>query len=123
MEPLRRTRVLIVEDDEPLRELYRQELVSAGFLVTAVADGVDALKRIDAGLIPDVVVLDLMLPQLNGLDVYRELKAHVQTRNVPILVVTGTDTRELDAAEFAFVFRKPVSGATLIRAIDAAVIN
>jgi len=123
MEPLRRTRVLIVEDDEPLRELYRQELVSAGFLVTAVADGVDALKRIDAGLIPDVVVLDLMLPQLNGLDVYRELKAHLQTRNVPILVVTGTDTRELDAAEFAFVFRKPVSGATLIRAIDAAVIN
>ena len=115
--------MLIVEDDEPLRELYRQELVSAGFLVTAVADGVDALKRIDAGLIPDVVVLDLMLPQLNRLDVYRELKAHVQTRNVPILVVTGTDTRELDAAEFAFVFRKPVSGATLIRAIDAAVIN
>lgn len=68
MEPVRRTRVLVVEDDDALRELYRQELVQAGFLVTAVPDGVDALKRIDAGLLPDVIVLDLLLLRLNGLD-------------------------------------------------------
>ena len=119
MEPLRRIRVLVVEDDDALRELYRYELVTAGLLVTAVPDGVDALRRIDAGLHPDVVILDLMLPRLNGLDLYREFKAHANTRNVPIIVVTGTDTRDLNPHEFAFVFRKPVSGSALIKAIDA----
>jgi len=121
MRPLRRTRVLVIEDDGPLRELYRQELVNSGYLVTAVADGLDALKRIDDGLLPEVVVLDLVLPRLNGLDFHRELKAHANTRNVPIIVVTGTDTRELNPTDFAFVFRKPITGAALVRAIDAAV--
>lgn len=122
MLPLRRTRVLVIEDDGPLRELYRQQLVNAGYLVTAVGDGVDALKRIDHGLIPDVVILDLLLPSLNGLDVSRELKAHANTRSVPIIVVTGTDTRELNATDFTFVFRKPVQSEALVRAIDAAVL-
>ena len=121
MERLRRTRVLVIEDDGPLRDLYRQELVNAGFLVTAVEDGLDALKRIDAGLIPHVVVLDLALPRLNGLDVYREFKAHAGTRNVPIIVVTGSDPRDLNASDFAFIFRKPVAIARLVEAIDAAV--
>jgi len=78
MDPLRRIRVLVVEDDNALRELYRHELVQAGFLVTAVPDGVDALQRIDAGLLPDVVILDLMLLRLNGLDLYHEFKAHAR---------------------------------------------
>jgi len=121
MDPLRRIRVLVVEDDNALRELYRHELVQAGFLVTAVPDGVDALQRIDAGLLPDVVILDLMLLRLNGLDLYHEFKAHAKTRNVPIIVVTGTDTRDLNPHDFAFVFRKPVDGSALIRAIDACV--
>lgn len=121
MRPPRRIRVLVIEDDGALRELYRQDLVNAGYLVTAVGDGVDALKRIDEGLVPDVVLLDLALPTVSGLDVYRELKTHAHTRNVPVIVVTGTDTRELDAAHFAFVFRKPVHTETLSKAIDASV--
>jgi len=122
MRSLRHIRVLVIEDDGPLRELYRQELVHAGYLVTAVADGVDALKRIDEGLVPDVVLLDLALPTVSGLDVHRELKTHANTRNVPVIVVTGTDTRELDAADFAFVFRKPVRIEALSRAIDATLL-
>jgi two-component system phosphate regulon response regulator PhoB len=121
MRPLQRIRVLVIEDDGPLRELYRQELVHAGYLVTAVGDGADALKRIDEGLMPDVVILDLALPTVSGLDVDRELKTHANTRNVPVIVVTGTDTREVDATHFAFVFRKPVQTETLSKAIDASV--
>jgi CheY-like chemotaxis protein len=123
MEPLRRIRVLVIEDDAPLRELYRQELVNSGYLVTAVGDGLDALQRIDQGLVPQVVILDIALPRLSGLDVYRELKAHAKTKNVPVIVVTGTDTRELTPTDFAFVFRKPVTGMTLTRAIDAVTLN
>jgi hypothetical protein len=54
-------------------------------------------------------------------NLFRELRAHVTTRHVPVIVVTGTDTRNLDdPGEFTFVFRKPVSTDTLARAIDAA---
>jgi CheY-like chemotaxis protein len=113
--------VLVVEDDAELREFYRHGLSNAGYLVFAVGDGVDALRRIDSGLTPRVVVLDLGLPRLHGYDVFRELRAHPATRHVPVIVVTGTDTRSLDdPGEFAFVFRKPVSPETLARAIDAA---
>jgi CheY-like chemotaxis protein len=113
--------VLLVEDDAELRELYRLGLSNAGYLVVAVGDGVDALRRIDNGLIPKVVVLDLMLPGLHGYDVFRELRAHPTTRHVPVIVVTGTDTRSLDdPGDFAFVFRKPLSPETLARAIEAA---
>ena len=51
----------------------------------------------------------------------REFKAHANTRSVPIIVVTGTDTRDLNPHEFAFVFRKPVSSSALVKAIDACV--
>ena len=121
--PLSRACVLIVEDDASLRELYRQELMQTGYAVVAVPDGVDALRRIELGLEPDLVILDLELPRLSGLDVFRELKAHMRTRTVPIIVVTGTDTRNLNAAEFAFVFRKPISLDALVRAVTAATIH
>ena len=121
MRPQKRIRVLVIEDDGPLRELYRQDLVNEGYLVTVVADGADALKRIDEGLVPDVVLLDLALPTVSGLDVYRELRVHANTTSVPVIVVTGTDTRELDPTLFTFVFRKPVQVETLSKAIDASV--
>ena len=115
-----RIRVLVVEDDDALRELYKRDLTSAGYSVITVADGVDALHRLEEGVTPHVVLLDLELPRLSGLDVYREMKAHPRTRNVPIIVVTGTDTRDLTPSDFAFVFRKPVVFDALAKAIDAA---
>ena len=118
---IRRPVVLVVEDDTELRELYRHGLSSSGYHVVAVGDGIDALRRIDEGVVPTVVILDLELPRLHGTDLFRELRAHVTTRHVPVIVVTGTDTRSLDdPGEFTFVFRKPVSTETLARAIDAA---
>jgi DNA-binding response OmpR family regulator len=121
MRAIHRPVVLVIEDDEALRELYRYGLSNSGYHVVAVPDGVDALRRIDEGLVPQAVVLDLALPRLHGSDVFRELRSHATTRHVPVIVVTGTDTRSLeDPGAFAFVFRKPVSTETLARAIDAA---
>jgi|SRR3954466_6599064 CheY-like chemotaxis protein len=121
MRAIHRPVVLVIEDDADLRELYRHGLSNSGNHVVAVPDGVDALRRIDEGLMPHAVVLDLMLPRLHGFDVFRELRAHAATRHVPVIVVTGTDTRSLDdPGKFAFVFRKPVSIEMLARAVDAA---
>jgi CheY-like chemotaxis protein len=69
-----------------------------------VADGVEALRLIEEQ-VPKVVVLDLLLPRLSGLDVHKELKTSLKTRNIPIVVVTGSDIRSLNLDDFGCVLR------------------
>ena len=109
-------KILVVEDDPQLREMYRMALRAAGYVVIAVEDGADALRQIEQAL-PALVVLDLALPRLGGHDVHRELKARDDTRDIPIVVVTGTTLSDADAKDFAFVVRKPCDGDRLVSAV------
>ena len=109
--------VLVVEDDAGLRNLYRSALAAAGYLVLAVEDGVDALRRLDS-FSPDAVVLDLLLPRLHGRDVHRELKSRAETRDIPVVVVSGTDMDDLDPSEFACLLRKPIAADAVVVAVD-----
>ena len=108
--------VLVVEDDPAVREFYATALRLAGYRVAAVEDGLDALRWIDQQR-PAVIVLDLNLIRVSGRDVQRELRAHADTRHIPIVVVTGEDTSDLNAAELACVLRKPVTGYALVEAV------
>ena len=113
----RRTSVLVIEDDSGLCDLYRQILTVAGFAVTAVEDGLDALRRIDVTR-PDALVLDLVLPHVSGWDVQRELASRPDTRHIPIVVVTGTDANDVKCADFACVLRRPIVPSELVSAVD-----
>ena len=97
--------------------MYRHALTSAGYAVVAVEDGLDALRRVDDET-PHAVVLDLALPRLDGRDVHRELRARPQTRHVPVVVVSGTNSDDLDPADFASVLRKPVLPEAVVTAVD-----
>ncbi len=112
--------MLVVEDDRTLRELYRTVLREAGYEVGAVEDGTDALHRVEHWT-PDVVVLDLALPRLDGRDLRHELRSRPETRDVPVVVVTGTDTSDLDQNDFAAILRKPINPDALVDAVNAAV--
>ena len=109
--------ILVIEDDAALRELHRQALISVGYRVRAVEDGLDALRDIDAGLTPDAVVLDLGLLRVDGRDVQKELRAHPQTSTVPVIVATGQDPGDLLLGAFDCVMRKPFTEDTLIAAV------
>ena len=110
--------VLIVEDHEPVRDLYRSALRAAGYPAIGVQDGIEALRLVEAK-IPRAVVLDLSLPHMGGCDVLKELKARPDTHGIPIIVVTGaSDTSDLNPDDVACVLKKPVSVATLIAALD-----
>ncbi len=109
--------MLLVEDDPSLRELYRAALTSAGFVVVAVEDGLDALRRVEHTT-PQAVVLDLALPRMDGRDVSRELRARSATRHIPIVVVSGTDMRDLDPAHFASVLQKPIDPEVVVFAVE-----
>jgi CheY-like chemotaxis protein len=107
--------VLIVEDDAELRRMYREALLMAGFAVREARGGFEALQKVDSDP-PDIVVLDLSLPGLDGFTVQAELAAHAHTRSIPIVVVTGT-TGKLDDLDVTCVLRKPITPDSLVLAV------
>lgn len=108
---------MVVEDDPDLRGLLKAALSGAGYTVVAVEDGVDALRRVERE-VPSAVVLDMALPRLDGRDVQRELSSRPHTRDIPIVVVSGTDISDLNPANFACVLRKPVRPETVVFAVE-----
>ena len=80
--------ILVVDDEEDLLELVRFNLVREGYAVNCVATGEEAVKVVRLSP-PDLVVLDLMLPGIDGLEVCRRLKADPRTRDVPIVMLTA----------------------------------
>jgi two-component system phosphate regulon response regulator PhoB len=81
-------KILVVDDEEDILELLRYNLSREGYDVACVSTGEDALRHARE-TIPDLVVLDLMLPGLDGFDVYRELKASSRTAHIPIIMLTA----------------------------------
>jgi len=80
--------VLVVEDEQDVAELLRYHLTKEGYEVALVGNGADALKRARE-IKPELVLLDIMVPQLNGWEVCRRLKQDPETRGIPIIMVTG----------------------------------
>lgn len=111
---LRKT-VLVVEDDEHLRTIFAANLTIAGFVVREAADGLAALRLIDSAP-PDLVVLDLGLPNVTGQGVLAEIRAHPNTRDVPVIVVTGSDV-SASSIDADSLLRKPVDPSDLIRLV------
>lgn len=116
--PGRKATILVVEDDRALRTFYQSALMIAGYHVVTAEDGVEALQRVEAYR-PAAVVLDLGLPRLSGRDVSQELLAHPHFREIPVVVVTGTDVSTLDVSSYACVLRKPVNLEALIKAVES----
>jgi two-component system response regulator MprA len=108
-------RILVVEDDPALATMYQTALSLAGFDVTISGDGLTALEDIDEDH-PDLVILDLRLPQLDGGTILREVAAAPDTRSIPVIVVTGGDAADLPDA--SAVFQKPCDPALLVAAVQ-----
>ena len=111
----RRQTILIVEDDEDLRHLFRTALALAGYDVIEAGDGLEALRWIDHSP-PDLVILDLLLPRISGLVVQQDIAAQAVTRQIPIVVVTGS-TLAAEDFDVACFLRKPVSPDQLITTV------
>jgi putative two-component system response regulator len=84
----RRTRVLVADDTESVRALFRKLLMAEGHDVIAVPDGAEALDAVEKHH-PDIVLLDVQMPRVGGLEVCRRLKSDPATRLTPVVLVTG----------------------------------
>jgi CheY-like chemotaxis protein len=85
---MKRNRILVVEDEESLLKLESILLSSKGYSVTGVMDGRSALEEVKANQ-PDLVILDIMLPELDGFEVCRQIKEDPETRHIPVLILTA----------------------------------
>ncbi len=92
--------------------MFRSALVFAGYQVREASDGTHALRLIDEEP-PDLVVLDLLLPLLDGLAVQQEIASHAHTKDIPVVVVTGS-AMSLEGLDVSCVLRKPVGPDELL---------
>lgn len=108
--------ILVVEDDDELRRVFRHAFAMSGFDVQEARGGYEALRKLDSAP-PDAVVLDLMLPGMDGFTVRHELAAHARTRSIPIIVVTGSNVDE-KGLDVNCVLRKPIGPDQVVDAVQ-----
>lgn len=92
-------KILLVEDEIYIQDLYKNILQAAGFEVITALDGVDALSKVLQQ--PKMILLDIMLPKLNGLQVLKQLKSQPSTKDIPIVLLTNLGQSEVIAQAFA----------------------
>ncbi len=117
-------RVLVVDDEPEIRLLVERTLSAKGFQVETASDGEEGLRKIGA-LLPDLVLLDAMLPKMHGFEVCRKSRSDPRTRQVPIIIMTAIyrgwrfaqDARETYGAED--YMEKPFRIDDLLRRVDA----
>ncbi|MDP4093582.1 MAG: [Fe-Fe] hydrogenase large subunit C-terminal domain-containing protein [Bacillota bacterium] len=86
-------RILVVDDEESIRKLLRQEFEDEGYYVEEAKDGIEAIDMIKAA-VPDVIILDVMMPMMNGFDVAAVIKNDPRTKNIPIIILSIVEDRE-----------------------------
>src|SRR5262245_1285928 len=87
-------RVLLVEDDAALAQMYRVKLERDGYSVQVAGDGAEALSML-TGDLPDLIFLDVRLPRMDGLTFLERLRGETRTKNVPVVIVSNYSEEEL----------------------------
>jgi CheY-like chemotaxis protein len=108
-------RILVVEDNDDLRQYFRDVLATGGFDVEEAADGLQALRHLDNRR-PDLVVLDLRMPMFSGVEVRQDLAANIVTRQIPVVVVSGSP-EDIGDIPVNCLLKKPVMPDELLAAV------
>jgi CheY-like chemotaxis protein len=113
----RRALVLVVEDEHELRELIAQWLDTRGFIVSQAADGLDAVDLLEAGLEPDVILLDLSLPRMSGREFLQWMRAQPKHEHRAVIVASAY-LDEMPPMDVERSFQKPFRPDRLAAELD-----
>lgn len=86
-------KILIVEDDKFISEIYITKLLAMGYQVVHAENGKEALLRINEES-PNLILLDILMPEMSGIDVLKKLRADEVHKNIPVIVLTNASERE-----------------------------
>jgi len=113
-------KILVVDDDRSITTMLESLLSAAGYTVLVAYDGLDAMVKVKSHL-PDVIILDVMMPEINGYDVCSNLKFDEQYKHIPIIVLTSRE-QELDQRIAKFMgidyMQKPIDRKALLEKIQ-----
>lgn len=121
-------KILLVEDSRTLRLSNERALLNAGYEVVSAEDGESALQAVKKNL-PDLILLDLMLPRINGLEVLTRLKHGRGTAKIPVIVISGLSERNrqklIDAGAEDYIEKSTIinKGANLLPEVLSEVIS
>jgi two-component system, cell cycle response regulator DivK len=114
-------KVLIVEDDELSMKLFNDLLEAHGYAVLQAMDGLEALRIVHEHR-PDLILMDIQLPEISGLEITKRLKADEELRGIPVVAVTAFamtgDAEKIRQAGCDGYLTKPISIAGFIEAVD-----
>jgi DNA-binding response OmpR family regulator len=88
------SKILIVEDDPIISKTYADQLKEEGYEIKLALDGEEAIEKLK-DFSPDLILLDLILPKKEGIEVLRELKDHEDTKNIPVIVLTNLENEDM----------------------------
>lgn len=113
-------RVLIVDDDHDIRRGAHFRLRAAGYETLQASDGREGVESA-AGALPDVIVMDVRMPGMSGVEAIEQLRAQPHTRSIPVIVVSASPSEESAALEQGarYFLRKPYSADALVAAVNA----
>lgn len=83
-------KILLIEDEDYIREIYKEQLEGADFFVDDFPTGTQGLEAFDKSTY-DLIILDIILPDLNGLHILKTIKGHSTKKNTPVLIISNTD--------------------------------
>ncbi|HBP01356.1 MAG: Response regulator [Candidatus Moranbacteria bacterium GW2011_GWE1_49_15] len=86
-------KILLVEDDVFIRDIYETKLSQENFEVVMAENGIDALKKLE-NFVPDIVLLDIVMPYMDGMDFLKEFKKNENWKNIPIIMLSNLSDKE-----------------------------
>lgn len=87
--------ILIVEDDNILQEMYCEKFEMDGFKVDTATTGREGLKTLEKN-VPDIILLDILMPDMNGLEMLKEMKKNREYRDIPVILLTNLGESKID---------------------------
>jgi CheY-like chemotaxis protein len=119
-----KSKLLVVDDDPDVHEMIGQHLEDCGYHITAVADGAHALAAVKKEL-PDIILLDLLMPRMDGFGVIEGLRQLPETRDIPIVILTAkslsaAEEKSLEQRIYTVIQKQGLQGEALLETIASA---
>jgi CheY-like chemotaxis protein len=111
--------VLVVDDDEAIREATRLLLEEEGYVVEEARDGAEAMERLAAEPVPALILLDLMMPVMNGSAMLEALEAHADLSQIPVVIMTAAEARPETSSLRYPLLRKPFGIDALMHVVTS----
>jgi CheY-like chemotaxis protein len=119
-------KALVVEDEADSAKMFTKILSFAGISYQHALNGVECLKMIDQGYLPDIVIMDLSMPELDGWQTLIRLRSNIETAHIPVVAVTAYYSDEVDRhayqVGFDAYYHKPVDPRTFVEEIRHLVV-